>query len=172
MPAAKNHPYLVSFAGFTPNPNACIEEEFKRLAKHRRWRPGSDKYKEERGKCLLSEFDVHVGSTLAEGRLSSWRSLCIEVGIYQPPETIKECKKVYGANSKLLQSPTHDLHQVLSKVFVNLVDLIDSRRRGTKVSTFRNVNALREYTIRTHKTFPKQKAKQDGVLKILLREIY
>ena len=55
---------------------------------------------------------------------------------------------------------------------MNLVDLINSRRTGTKVSTFHNLHALRAYTIEKGKVFPKEQAKQDIVMKVLLREIF
>ena len=103
MSASKNPTYFASFAAFTPRPDARIEKEFKRLAKQQHWRKDSKKYKEERGKCLLSEFEVHVGYMVADDRLNSWRSLCNEVGISQPPKTVKECKR--ASTSLITVSP-------------------------------------------------------------------
>jgi hypothetical protein len=55
---------------------------------------------------------------------------------------------------------------------VNLVDLLNSRRQGSRVSTFHSEKALREYSIKRKKIFPKDEAKRDKLLKILLREIF
>lgn len=61
--------------------------------------------------------------------------------------------------------------QALSKVYVNLVDLLDSRVKGTTVKKFPNVKALREYTFKTKKFFNRNVAKQDKLLTVLLRHL-
>jgi hypothetical protein len=62
--------------------------------------------------------------------------------------------------------------QKLKQVHVNLVDLINCRRQHTEVKVFKTQKALVTYTRATGKIFPKTKAKADGLLQILLREIY
>lgn len=61
--------------------------------------------------------------------------------------------------------------QALSKVYVNLVDLLDSRVNGSMVKKFPNLKALRDYTLRTEKFFRREVAKQDKLLRVLLRRL-
>lgn len=61
--------------------------------------------------------------------------------------------------------------QALSQVFVNIIDLLDSRRAGTQVRTFRSRRKLAEYTKSRDKFFSRDEAKQDGLLRVLLRHI-
>ena len=53
-----------------------------------------------------------------------------------------------------------DCFQALSKVYVNLVDLLDCRRTGTKVKTFKSTKELSEYTKRSNKLFNRDVAKR------------
>lgn len=64
--------------------------------------------------------------------------------------------------------------QVLKSVNVNLVDLINRRETGEPriLPKFPNRQALRKYTLGNGKVFPKRAAKQDGFIKVLLREIF
>ena len=68
----------------------------------------------------------------------------------------------------MLTTPVQALHNV----HVNIIDLIDSRRQGTKVQVFATRQKLVSYTRATAKIFPKKKAKENALLKILLREIF
>ena len=67
--------------------------------------------------------------------------------------------------------------QALKKFHVNLVDLIDKRRReiatGTslQITVFKSHKDLALYTQRSRKIFPKAKAKKNELLKVLLRDI-
>ena len=54
------------------------------------------------------------------------------------------------------------------KVWVNIVDLVDSRRTGGKVERFESMEELREYTKDTNRVFPKEEAKKNGFLAALL----
>ena len=62
--------------------------------------------------------------------------------------------------------------QALKNVHVNVVDLIDSRRKGKKVKVWPSYAALQDYTFHHKKFFPKHIAKEDGPLRCLLREIF
>jgi len=57
----------------------------------------------------------------------------------------------------------------VSKVHVNLVDLVDAS--GREVECFPSLRELRGYTISTGRYFPKESAYAGGVLKFLLRKI-
>ncbi|MCJ1254184.1 hypothetical protein MMC24_001998 [Lignoscripta atroalba] len=151
---AQSLSYFDAYEGFTPKPHETVEKEFNRLANIRGWIAGTKKYHQEHRRCLYSEFDTHVGMIVVDDNLNSWQSLCLEVGVSTIPGSITQCKKA------------------LKKVHVNLVDLIDSRRRGLEVKSFPSYQALRTYTIEQNKFFPKARAKRDGVLKILLKEIF
>lgn len=52
---------------------------------------------------------------------------------------------------------------------MNIVDLLDARRTGAKVKTFTNIKKLSEYTKQKGKVFSRVLAKQDKLLKVLLR---
>ena len=64
------------------------------------------------------------------------------------------------------------LIQALHNVHVNIIDLLDSRRQGTQVKVFATRQKLVSYTQATGKIFPKQKAKENVLIKIFLRSIY
>jgi hypothetical protein len=53
---------------------------------------------------------------------------------------------------------------------VNLVNLIDHRNIGVEVIRFRNYHKFREYTCPDN-IFPKERAKQDGFIRALLRKL-
>jgi hypothetical protein len=53
---------------------------------------------------------------------------------------------------------------------VNIVNLVDHRRRGVPIKTFANYTAFREYTLNGN-TFPREEAKAEGFLKALLRHV-
>lgn len=54
---------------------------------------------------------------------------------------------------------------------VNLSDLLDTTRHGTRVHVFASEEELRVYTKRTGRIFPREEAYAGGLLKYLLREI-
>ena len=64
------------------------------------------------------------------------------------------------------------LVQALHNVHVNIIDLLDSRRQRTEVKVFATRQKLVSYTRANKKVFPKTEAKQNVLLKILLREIF
>ena len=62
--------------------------------------------------------------------------------------------------------------QALSQVFVNIIDLLDSRRAGTQVRTFKSRRQLAEYSKEHDKIFNRNVAKQDKLLRVLLRPFF
>ncbi len=58
--------------------------------------------------------------------------------------------------------------QFLGTVYVNVVDLIDSRREGTQVRRFPSMAALQRYTTEESRGFPRVAAKRDGFLYALM----
>ena len=56
-------------------------------------------------------------------------------------------------------------------VHVNLLDLIDAKRTGRRVRVFYSAMALAKYTQSRGRWFPKEAAKEDGFVKVLLRRV-
>lgn len=116
------------------------------------------------------QFASFYGSSVHDIR--AWQALCAALG--KPiPKTIKECKdvrfqfiKVYCSHENHLPKP-----QIIDATHVNLVDFIDIRTTGKPVEIFDTEEELREYTIQEGKIYPKESAKESGVLKHLLRKI-
>ena len=55
---------------------------------------------------------------------------------------------------------------------VNLSDLLDTTRQGTRVYVFASEEELRVYTKESGRIFPKEYAYAGGLLKYLLRQIF
>ena len=55
-------------------------------------------------------------------------------------------------------------------IWINIFDLLDAKKTGTRVLRFPNLRALAEYSYENEKVFPLKKAK-GGALKFLLRKI-
>ncbi|EFW19781.1 hypothetical protein D8B26_007965 [Coccidioides posadasii str. Silveira] len=146
------HKFYSRFPGFQPNPSASAIDEFARLARHMNWNLRSKVYRTEWARFSALEFAKHYG--VETSSLEKWQSLCRELDISKPTESITKCKKA------------------LASVHVNIFDLIDSRRTGAPIPKFTNVRALRRYTKQSGKIFPREAAKQDGFLSALLREIF
>nr|KMM72233.1 hypothetical protein CPAG_08530 [Coccidioides posadasii RMSCC 3488] len=111
---------------FQPNPSASAIDEFARLARHMNWNLRSKVYRTEWARFSALEFAKHYG--VETSSLEKWQSLCRELDISKPTESITKCKKA------------------LASVHVNIFDLIDSRRTGAPIPKFTNVRALRRYT--------------------------
>jgi hypothetical protein len=159
--------FWTRFERFTPNPNASVQSEFDRLARHRGWRKGSPRYRKERQACLEEEFQHHYGRF--ENKTAGWMALCEEVGIKPVPASITQCKKERRLHmASVIEVDGYFTTQALNRVWVNLVDLIDSRRTGKALLRHPSRKALREYTIETDKIFSRKAAKRDGFLKALL----
>lgn len=144
--------FFSQYPEFDHDATAPLVAEFQRLSLQRGWKAGGKKFRQIRQKCLAQEFEHHYGH--ASNKLAGWQTLCADVYISPIPPSINQCKKA------------------LSKIAVNLVDLIDSRRTGKKVKLFPSKNALRNYSIKHDKIFPKRQAKADGFLCALLIEIF
>ncbi|PFH46145.1 hypothetical protein AMATHDRAFT_156161, partial [Amanita thiersii Skay4041] len=143
---------------FTYNPNAPPTTEFARLVRHSQW--GTDPHPptyyeahERFSRAMGLTFRDFYGSDIHD--INAWQALCLALGVVDPvPDTLRECKRIVKS--------TH----------VNLVDLIETRRTGELVRIFESQAALRNYTRRHKKIFPKESAKESGVLKYLLRRIF
>ncbi|KAJ9649046.1 hypothetical protein H2199_000959 [Coniosporium tulheliwenetii] len=140
--------YFESFTDFVPDPTDSLASEFKRLAIHKKWATDSDKYHHNRRLAYADQFGQYFGTDAT--KLENFQRLCVEVGIDPPPLSITQCKKA------------------LKGVLVNLVNLVDSRRTGEPIKQFDTFKEFRRYTF-NGRVFPKDEAKEDTFLKVLLR---
>ncbi|KAK4979593.1 hypothetical protein LTR66_010429 [Elasticomyces elasticus] len=138
---------------FTPHPTAPLSQEFARLAQHMGWRKGSHEWRANKRRAYLQEFARHWGEDAS--RLDVWRRLCADVGVVEGEAglgSVTKCKKA------------------LKTVHVNLVELVDAIRVGRRVRRFRNVAELKAYTnAGKNRVFPRDVAKEDGFVNVLLR---
>lgn len=141
--------FWLQFPGFVPQPKASFKSEFTRLAKSQSWS------KETQQKCrivaLVSEFSHHYGTCMTS--LEHWQQVCRDVGIDEVPGTITKCRKA------------------LKPIRVNLFNLLNHKRDPMiQLRRFKNHGEFVKYT-HNRRTFPKDCAKQEGFIKVLLKKI-
>ncbi|KAJ7030195.1 hypothetical protein C8F04DRAFT_1114195 [Mycena alexandri] len=144
--------YWDSYPNFVHNPTAPVQKEFKLLAAQCGWKVGGAQYKREWARCGREEFIRYFGSE--EKGLDGWQGLCATVGIEEIPNSITQCKKV------------------LRTVWVNIFDLVDAKSTGQPAKTHASADALRKYSMKKKKIFPKKAAKGNPFLKVLLIEMF
>ncbi|KAJ7223595.1 hypothetical protein GGX14DRAFT_352274 [Mycena pura] len=144
--------YWDAHPDFARNPVAPLRQEFERLAAQRGWNVRGKQFAREWGTCGRMEFAHHFGCD--DNRLAGWQAMCAFVGVASIPTSIKKCKAE------------------MRTIFVNIHDLIDAKRTGQPVKKHSSAEALRKYTIKRNKIFPKHEAKQNRFLKVLLIEIF
>ncbi|PYH48003.1 uncharacterized protein BP01DRAFT_363190 [Aspergillus saccharolyticus JOP 1030-1] len=133
------------FPDFELKPDAAMIDEFKRLAAQRGWKEGSKTWRKRWSAFINLEYDCVIGESLTD--LDSWRELCALLDLQGPFPSITKCR------------------QALSTVHVNIVDVINCRRQGTKPKKFSSVSQLAKYTHKTGQFFKRNLAKQDQLLK-------
>ncbi|KAI0847677.1 hypothetical protein F5Y00DRAFT_263357 [Daldinia vernicosa] len=146
--------FFAQYPEFNHDETAPIWTEFKSLCEHKKWNENSKDRKEARNQfqdAMIAEFGRIYGTDNTS--LSSWQKLCRTIKVSPIPQNIVACQK-----------------EVVS-AHVNLVDLVDCQRTGKPIHIFPNLQELRKYTLSERKVFPMYKAKTQGLLKYLLREI-
>ncbi|KAI5837647.1 hypothetical protein DFP73DRAFT_311546 [Morchella snyderi] len=150
--------FFAQYPTFTRAPASDLVTSFKALSVSQAWTPGAKRTaKKSFQTAMVQEFNNRYGTN--EKDLKSWRNLCRVFGIAEDeiPESIKKCKKK------------------IAKIHVNLVDLIELPPHSTGPVTaariFPTLKALKEYTKKTGKYFPREEAKAGGILKALLRKL-
>ncbi|KAH9066262.1 hypothetical protein EDB87DRAFT_1590010 [Lactarius vividus] len=98
---------------------------------------------------MKKEFEKLYGSD--EKDINNWLKLCFVLSIDPAPDTLQKCRAA-----------------VLKK-HVNLVDLVHGPKKKPQI--FKTEKELSKYTIETEKFFPKEEAKDGGVLRALRRHI-
>ncbi|KAH8155787.1 uncharacterized protein LAJ45_00799 [Morchella importuna] len=150
--------FFAQYPTFTRPSTSGLLDCFKALSVSQAWTPKDEEdAKINFRTAMVQEFNTRYGTN--EKDLESWRNLCRVFGIGEDkmPGSIKKCKKE------------------IAKIHVNLVDLIElpppSSGPVTAARIFPTLKALRKYTKRTKKYFPREEAKAGGILKNLLRNI-
>ena len=120
--------------------------------------------------ALKEEFDVLYG--LDEHDIKNWHKLCHVLRIIPVPDTLQECRAVsYRSSDPLCPWSTKassSIQAVVTK-HVNLVDLVHGSKK--QVTIFKTEKELSEYTKANEKYFPREEAKDGGVLRALRRHI-
>lgn len=70
------------------------------------------------------------------------------------------------------QEADTELTQAMRDIWVNIYDFIDAKAAGTQVKKFKSERALADYTMKTRRVYPKEKAKQGGPVRALLAHIF
>jgi hypothetical protein len=152
------------------NRHMSAAEQYQSLGARRGW--DRDDWSDARrlfNDAIAREFNSLYGEDV--NRLDNWQSLCEEVHIDPVPNTIGQCKAVrHALRLRTVQELTCAM-QAIKGVYVNIVDLVDSRTRGKRVDTFHTLAELSEYSQETRKIFPRNQASAGNLLKYLLREI-
>ncbi|KAF8342417.1 hypothetical protein F5887DRAFT_1135551, partial [Amanita rubescens] len=143
--------FFAQFPKFDYDPTAPVNQEYRHL------RDSNGGPKKKRKLSSRRSVERWGGSNVHDVR--AWRALCAALGVNSIPKTIEECKTVAALCAALGVNPIH----------VNLVGFIDTRITGQPVETF-ETEELREYTVEEGKYYPKESAKESGVLKHLLRK--
>ncbi|KAG9206823.1 hypothetical protein G6514_000110 [Epicoccum nigrum] len=146
----KCSPFWCEYPGFKPDPRAPFKHELDRLCKHVGAATKNEK-KDIQKRALTSEIKFHYGASIS--KLDRWQELCKEVGIEKTPTSITQCQKV------------------LKPVFVNLFNLVDHRRNPDhQVLRFKSYGEFNKFT-RKGNEFPRDCAKQEGFIKVLLKKM-
>jgi hypothetical protein len=147
--------------------------EFDRLCKLYGWEKGGPEREFARIAfhiAMKKEFDGLYG--LDEHDIKNWHKLCRVLRITPVPDTLRECRAVSCRSSDPLcpwGTKVSSFIQAVVKKHVNLVDLVHGSK--VEVQDFKTEKELSEYTQETEKYFPKEDAKDGGVLRALRRHI-
>ncbi|KAJ5354975.1 uncharacterized protein N7496_012187 [Penicillium cataractarum] len=145
----KNH-FFAQYPDFIHNPLASFSDDFKRLALERNWSYGSKTWKQKWVLCTKAEYQDLIGTDLTN--FEKWQTICFKLdirGVY----SIRQAKKA------------------LSQVHINLIDLLETwdAYRGPK--KFSSTRELAHYSVSTSKIYPREAAKVDPALRVLLKHL-
>ncbi|KAF8260808.1 hypothetical protein EI94DRAFT_1689434 [Lactarius quietus] len=144
--------FFSQYPNFQHQPSNSPVAEFDRLCEFHEWERHYQERKDAREEfqnAMREEFNGLYGSD--ENDIGNWYKLCHVLGITPLPDTLPKCR-----------AAVHTKH-------VNLVDLVHGSK--VEVRQFKTVEELSEYTKETEKFFPKESARDGGVLRALRRHI-
>jgi hypothetical protein len=170
--------FFSKYPKFQYRPSKSLVAEFDRLCKLYGWEQGDPKWKFARKafhNAMKEEFNDLYGSD--EHDIKNWHKLCHVLRINPLPDTLRESRAVSCRSSDSLcpwSTKVSSFIQAVVTKHVNLVDLLVVVALGLKeeVRIFKTEKELSEYTIATGKFFPKEDAKDGGVLRALRRHIW
>jgi hypothetical protein len=182
--------FFSQYPKFQPEPSNSPIVEFGRLCKSYQWgqedpeedvackaarkaaRKAAHKAAREAFQSAMKrEFDDLYGSD--ENDINNWHKLCYVLRIDPAPETLQECRTVSCQFSELLcpcGTKTFSFVQAVLTKHVNLVDLVHGSKEEVRI--FETEKELSKYTKKEKKYFPKEDAKDGGVLRALRRRIF
>ena len=146
-------------------------QEFYRMCDFFEWERDDEERKqahEDFKTALVHQFNGIYGVGLHD--MEPWRRLYRALDLDPLPDEVRTAQSV-SRNVYTSCEASLSGGQVVKRLFVNLVDLVDTRRTGEPVTKFKSLSELQEYTISSGKYFPRDSAYAGGVLKYLLREI-
>ncbi|CAI7578022.1 unnamed protein product [Penicillium manginii] len=143
--------WFARFPKFNHNPDAKVSDEFKRLGEQRGWKPSSRTWKKNWRECWNYEYDRLIGHRATS--LAAWQQMCAKLGLDNTLPSIRKCKKA------------------LSRVFVNIIDLLECWDTEEQPRLFSSQKELSKYAKKGN-TFDREIAKQDKVLRVLLKKLY
>ncbi|KAJ5937554.1 hypothetical protein N7454_003896 [Penicillium verhagenii] len=144
--------FFESFPGFSHHPKNPVSKEFERLSTWRGWKTGSARWKKNWNRCMAEQYHSLIGIRVND--LSTWQRMCQKVSLDGDLSSITKCRKA------------------LTRVYVNIIDLLECWDDDDKYpQTFGNAKELSKYTHSQNKYFSRSLAKQDKVLRTLLRHI-
>ena len=165
--------FFAEYPEFNYDSTAPVTQEYRRLTQESDWMPRSQEDKKAKaafGTAMGKQFASFYGSSIHD--IKAWKALCEALGVDPIPKTIAECRDV---RTEVLPCPcchiTVHVQQLIKSTHVNLVDFIDTRITGDPIKIFKTEKELRDYTRENDKYYPKQSAKESGVLRYLLRKI-
>ncbi|KAJ5233115.1 hypothetical protein N7468_006071 [Penicillium chermesinum] len=151
LPTLTPNPFFDQFPEFDYCIYNPVSKEFYRLAEQRHWKKGSKTWKKRWNACMNAEYDRLIGSRTTD--LETWQKLCGKLQIQGDLASIRKCK------------------QAIATVHVNIVDLLDCWDANKCPPKFQNRKQLTDYTAHHGRILSKAIAKQDKVLRALLRRL-
>ncbi|KAF8730601.1 hypothetical protein AX14_005409 [Amanita brunnescens Koide BX004] len=146
--------FFAEYPDFEYDSTAPVTQEYRRLTQESDWMPRSQAEKKAKsafGEAMGKQFASFYGTSIHD--MEAWKALCEALGVDPIPETIAESR------------------DLIRSKHVNLVDFIDTRLTGDPIKIFETEKELRKYTREEGKYYPKESAKESGVLRYLLRKI-
>ncbi|OCL06371.1 hypothetical protein AOQ84DRAFT_276940, partial [Glonium stellatum] len=143
--------FFLSYSAFEHNKLNSSAQEFQRLRRScgwRRWDPEGDRAWADFRQALVKEFNWLFGTEPTD--LLAWQTMCQFAGTIGKTDTCDNC------------------YLALKSQNFSLVDLIDTRRRGTGVvQVFGSKESLSEYIKETASYFPRNHPKAGNLLRKL-----
>ncbi|KAL7924579.1 hypothetical protein ACQKWADRAFT_271065 [Trichoderma austrokoningii] len=147
--------FFALYNQFDYDPQEASRVAYNRLVAFFGWKKQSKQERKARERfqiAIVGRFEQLYGAD--ENKLDILQTLCEKIGISPIPGTITSCKKA------------------IKTVHVNIYDFIDSEQTGEPVRTFDSLNQFRAYTKKNGKVFPKEDAKDNALLRFLLRPVF